>query len=682
MIFYSRICLRKMMKKFSFFSRRAVRPKNEQRDYDILWDELELCPSVQLKFGIKRKLFPLDPIKTDQRGALHYSNNYIDLKGEWDNSPGFGSLLSFKLTNRSSSSVRITRIVFPTENGLNDFIRDFETSNISFLRNGYQSWSTARSYKLKDKPLRPWLQVISLASSNMANLPSNTRGILSSEMFSIITDLDNGDSFLVGQSSPFDQFFYIRLNLYKNKILLSHFELVYDFGRKMLAPGETIELDGIIMAKGISATLQDQYFSYIKDRMKIEILDDNLKGWCSWYYYYNKITPEIILKNLKHVQERKLPFDYLQIDDGYQKYVGDWLVQTESFEGRMKELASTIRDAGYIPGIWIAPFIADRKSELVRNHPEYVLRNEYGKPITAGYNFFWPGHIYYGLDITHPRFEEYIRGVIRHIVQKWGYKFFKCDFLFGGCLRGGNHHELAFSRAEVLKHGMRLLREEAGEEATIIGCGMPLSTGIGTVEIMRVGPDTGPYWLKKGASFLNTGAMVGVRNSLRNFMVRSGMHNRLWLNDPDCLMIRDKRSHLTGNERMTQINAIILSGGLLSYSDDLSLLSEKNYQDIDKINQLNNACFRGSPIALDLMEREIPELYDNSAGYLGVFNFREWPRRKTVYLSDFEKITGVLTKLTDIWNGEEHVLSGEKTLSLKNMPPHSSQLFRCEKDSS
>jgi len=200
----------------------------EKRKYDILWDEISLFPTIQLKFGVKRKVFPLTKQFTKKRSSVYYVNNYVELSGNWDNSPGFGSLLSLKLKNISDTSIRVARLVFPAENGIDTFLKGFRPSKVSFLRNGYQSWSTSRSYRLKEKPLRPWLQLISLASSNMANLPSNTPGVLSSEMYSIISDLRTGNSFFVGQSPPFDHFFYIRLKLYTTGIKKSYLALVYD----------------------------------------------------------------------------------------------------------------------------------------------------------------------------------------------------------------------------------------------------------------------------------------------------------------------------------------------------------------------------------------------------------------------------------------------------------------------
>ena len=650
--------------------------ESDKRNYNILWDQIGLFPSIQLKIGIWKKSFPLTKQFTKKRGNLYYVNNFAELSGKWDNSPGFGSLLSFKLKNISDSSIRIARLVVPAENGLDNFLKGFHPSNISFLRNGYQSWSTSRSYKLKDKPLRPWLQLVSLASSNMANLPSNMPGMLSSEMFSVISDLKSGKSFLVAQSAPFNQFFYIRLKLYTKGTKKSYFELVYDFGRKMILPGETIQLDGIIMAQEKASTLPEKYFSYIKNKMNIKIPQKNIKGWSSWYYYFNKISPDIIYKNISILKEKNINLDFIQIDDGYQKYVGDWLSLLPEFEGKMKKITDKIKEAGFNPGIWIAPFIADKKSDLIKIHPEYILRNEYGRPITGGYNPIWPGKYYYGLDVTNPRYEEYIRKVIRTIVGKWGFTYLKLDFIFGGCLRGGTHHNLRLSRAEVIKYGMKIIRQEAGKDVVFVGCGMPISTGIGTVNVMRVGPDTAPYWKKITGTFLQTGAMIGAKNSIRNFMVRSAMNKCLWLNDPDCLMIREEKTKLTPYQRLAQINAIILSGGILLYSDDFSELNENNFISIEKINTLSDQCFTGQAIALDLMENSLPEIYYNTSGFIGIFNFKRKNVTKKLNFNSYPFIQQNIKKLQDVWNNEEFHVSFNGIIEVKNMPPHSSRLFR------
>ena len=479
--------------------------KRKQKTPHIRWNRIGTNPRLQLKFGINRQTFQLKQIPSEKQESITYANEYVRLEGRWKDIPGFGNRLSFSLKNITDESIRITRLIFPAENGIDSYVSSFDTRSLSFLRNGYQSWSTARSYLPNDKPLRPWLQLVSLASSNTANLPSNIPGVFSSEMYTVVSDRSDGRSFLVGQGPPFNQFFYIRLNLYDNPNRRSHFELTFDFGRKLISPGESIELDSIYVALGGAQELQHAYFREVGKKAGVRLRSENVRGWCSWYFAYNKISPSLIRENIKALVEAReksnTQIDFIQIDDGYQTAVGDWLNLTPEFEGQMKMLADEIRTAGFKPGLWIAPFVAAGKSRVLSIHPEYALRDEHGKKIAAGFNFFWPGRYYYGLDITNPRFEEYLRKVIRTIVGEWGFPYLKCDFLFGGCLRGGTHHELKLSRAEVLRKGMRIIREES-EKATrddtfIVGCGMPLSAGIGTVDAMRIGPDTGDYWIHK-----------------------------------------------------------------------------------------------------------------------------------------------------------------------------------------
>jgi len=662
----------------------------------ISWDQIGMDPVLQLKFGINRQRFALKQRPATGRAGLVYENQFVRLEGHWKEVAGFGSRLSFKLTNIAEDSIRITRLVFPAENGIDSYVSSFNTNDVSFFRNGYQSWSTARSYLPKDKPLRPWLQLVSLANSNMSNLPSNAPGVFSSEMYTVITNRADGRSFLVGQGSPFCQFFYIRLNLFDTPRRRSYFELTFDFGRKMILPGQTIDLDGIYVGMGHTHELLHTYFKEIGRHTDLKLPKKNVRGWCSWYFYYNKITPTIIRENVAALKrsrdEAGAKIDFVQIDDGYQQAVGDWLDLTEPFDGQMRMLSDEIRAAGFNPGIWIAPFIAAKKSRMLTTHPEYVLRDEHGKAIVAGFNFFWPGRYYHGLDITNPRFEEHLRKVIRTIVGEWGYPYLKCDFLFGGCLRGGTHHELEYSRAEVLRRGMEIVREEATdatkEDVFIVGCGMPLSAGIGTVDAMRVGPDTGDYWINTQGRLLRTGAMVGVRNSIRNSVVRGAMHNALWLNDPDCLMLRHDDTRLTAAQRRTQINAIVLTGGLLLYSDDFSALNSEITEELPTIQSISDACFSGRLIPLDMMDRELPQIILNTAGYLGIFNMGRKPLSVTVPMENLftcaEAVSDVWKKkwknpwlLQEVWTGEKLPID-KLQLKIGPIEPFESRLFRLD----
>lgn len=132
---------------------------------------------------------------------------------------------------------------------------------------------------------------------------------------------------------------------------------------------------------------------------------------------------------------------------------------------------------------------------------------------------------------------------------------------------------------------------------------------------------------------------------------------------------------MTQNEKTTQINAIILSGGTLIYSDNFAELSEKDFHLIKLIGSISDECFAGDSIPIDIMERELPEIYYNTAGYIGIFNFLSIDRDKHVNFSKITHNNKRITKLTDVWSSEVvDVTDGEHVF--KKMPKRSSRLFR------
>lgn len=51
----------------------------------------------------------------------------------------------------------------------------------------------------------------------------------------------------------------------------------------------------------------------------------------------------------------------------------------------MAEPAAAIKEAGYAPGPWFAPFAAAKRSRLFKEHPEFSLRDSFGRSLIAGY---------------------------------------------------------------------------------------------------------------------------------------------------------------------------------------------------------------------------------------------------------------------------------------------------------
>jgi alpha-galactosidase len=104
----------------------------------------------------------------------------------------------------------------------------------------------------------------------------------------------------------------------------------------------------------------------------------------------------------------------------------------------------------------------------------------------------------------------------------------------------------------------------------------PLGSAIGLVDTMRIGADTARRWLPsfKGHQFFiqSEPDLPSARNASHNALTRAALHQRWWINDPDCLLLRPQ-TKLTLAEIQTQATIIALTGGSFFLSDHIPELS-------------------------------------------------------------------------------------------------------------
>jgi len=96
--------------------------------------------------------------------------------------------------------------------------------------------------------------------------------------------------------------------------------------------------------------------------------------------------PEILKKNVGGSDDirKDLPKNLIQIDDWYQKEVGDWCDFNEKFPSGVETLANKIHNNGFAPGIWLALFVVHPRSELARDYLEWLLRKKNKRLARAG----------------------------------------------------------------------------------------------------------------------------------------------------------------------------------------------------------------------------------------------------------------------------------------------------------
>ncbi len=251
--------------------------------------------------------------------------------------------------------------------------------------------------------------------------------------------------------------------------------------------------------------------------------------WCSWYQYYERVTALDVTGNLRLMEALALPVEVVQVDDGYETSPGDWLSVRPGF-GDLAGLVGRVRDTGRRAGIWIAPWLVGRSSAVFRDHRDWIVRDTLsGEPRYVGTVV---RDACYALDVTHPEAAAYLVDVLR-TMRGWGIDYFKIDFCYAGACEGRRAGP-GMSGVAAYRHGLRLIRSAIGSEAMLVACGAPTLASAGLVDAMRIGPDMAACY-EPADDLLSTPSQ---RNATRNIVGRAWQHGRLWINDPDCMMLR------------------------------------------------------------------------------------------------------------------------------------------------
>lgn len=421
--------------------------------------------------------------------------------------------------------------------------------------------------------------------------------------------------------------------------------------------GQTLELESFFMGEGTKKELEERFAAEIQKHHPMLKTSEIPTGWCSWLVYGPEVTEENIYSNLQAIKERGLELKYIQLDDGYQPYMGDWLSVTESFAGGIQKMCREIKDQGFEPAIWVAPFIAEESSEIFQKHPDWFVKDANGQPLSSAEVSFggWRRAPWYMLDATHPEVRRHLTYVFKVMREEWNVKYFKLDANMWGALPFGVRYEKNRTCVEAYRMGMKAILEGAGEDSFVLGCNAPMWPSIGVVHGMRVTNDN-------DRSF-----NVFVARAKECF-ARNWQHNRLWMNDPDAVVQRNREievmdpsgkvmhtdSALSENELRFDATYILASGGLVLSGDDVTEFTEQNVADLKKLLPP-----KGVAAVFEDEESSIGRIQLEGEQILCVFNYERTSSEFKIYLEKESKVT-------DFWTGEKLGIwkEGEHTIRL------------------
>ena len=385
---------------------------------------------------------------------------------------------------------------------------------------------------------------------------------------------------------------------------------------RFVEPNDTIKTDGCFVAiqRGNADVLR-LYGKRIAAENGVKEKRELPTGWCSWYYYGPNISQEMILENMRYAKEKKLPIKYIQIDDGWQKCYGDW-VENERFSMGMKAIADEIKSNGFVPGIWVAPFLFAAESETFKNNPSFFIKNPNGE--------FHPNRL---IDFSVKEARDWLYDLARKLSVEWGYRYIKID-LISYRLAASGYKKKGFNAIKNFREAIKIMRSAVTEDTVFLTCTAPLGASAGIADCVRISDDIFERWE----------SLCGVAKQVfRRYFIHEYINT-----DPDCLMVRTKDKHDEETFRIcvrdereikTFVNFMSTSGGAVMLSDKFALLDEKDFEKYRTLFPINEK----PAVPLDLFEREIPSVlyYGNRAGVdiYALFNWSNAEDRITVDFS-------------------------------------------------
>jgi len=415
-------------------------------------------------------------------------------------------------------------------------------------------------------------------------------------------------------------------------------------------------------------------------------------GWNAWDYFTDKVVEADVAHAVSVIASHdwmRPSIRFVVVDDFWQDRVGDW--QPGTRYGSIHRSIAAIRDAGFTPGIWTAPFFADRTSQLLTEHPEFALKLRDGQLYShcMGCDPPWGDRCY--LDPTHPGVVAHIFALYRRLYD-WGLRYFKTDFLTNAIAsefpgesqkyRGQIvYHNPSYGLVRAHRTCMEAIRSAIGPDSFWLGCGTHYSSGAGLMDATRISADMRPNY----SSLLSC-----AKSAIFNFH----LHGGAFLIDPDFAVFRGRETSLPGMleipaegtkpydryrgdtgptfnliEARLWASVLIMSGGVLMLSDRLDGLNDQGLAIVRTLLEHGGGT---SAVPIDIFA-SLPSIWrkrHRQSTYLLVVN---WSDSATVVSLPEGSELPEGAALTEIWSGATTRYARGLSISL---PAHGHQMLR------
>jgi hypothetical protein len=413
--------------------------------------------------------------------------------------------------------------------------------------------------------------------------------------------------------------------------------------RLEVAPGQSAGAEPLMFAIGPDYHAQlENYGNAIRILHHARTSSPTLIGWWSWTAYYYGVTEGTMLTNADWLAQnlRTTGYRYFQIDEGYQFARGEYATADgKAFPDGMATTGHHVENDGLTFGLWVAPFQVSDRSWVYEHHRDWLVHNLRGEPIHIG-SVGGKGEELYALDTTNPGAQEYLRQTYRTLVNDWGARFLKLDFMDAAAVEGVFYRPNT-TALQALRIGLEVIRETVGDNVVLDKDGAPMLTPVGIVDTGRISQDT-------GHTFGST------RDAATGIAGRYYMNHNFYESDPDAFTVSEQitpdrgwhgnKVPLTLDEAEASIALSAVSGGMFEIGDDLPALgaSPQRLALVRNSDLLDMARLGRASVPLDLMtyqaEDKQPSIFllkeDDRQWILTIFNWTEEPRSHSIAFED------------------------------------------------
>ncbi len=408
----------------------------------------------------------------------------------------------------------------------------------------------------------------------------------------------------------------------------------------------------------------------------------NIVKWNPWAARYSHgVDEENMCREMDAAAEKLLPYgmSYFHLDSDWERTWGDWEANSK-FPHGMKYMADRMHRLGFKSSIWIAPFAANRDSDLAKQHPTwFAAKSPLGQRLIEKDRG--------ALDLSKPEVREWLSRLFGKMANEWGFDCFKIDFIYYS-LACGNFSDKSKTYIESYRAALEAIHKAVGPDRKVLCIGVPLVQHAGRADIMRIGLDNKPAW-DKG----NSAQGQGIRTSVRTLARRYYLNGNIWVNHPDCLYVGDPETArrwgcapITLQEARAWNSLCGLTGGVLCIGDSIVSLQGDT---LDMMRRIMPQ-YESSARPLDLFEHFFPELWNLQVdrdferwNVLGVFHWGDndrWgeamadsPRTYSVRFADLGLPADADFVVHEFW--QDRYVGVRRGGFEVPMEPHSCQVF-------